>query len=381
MTPHDLTLPTVDDAAFRNVVGHFASGVTVITTAEGAQLHGTTVSAFSSLSLDPPMVLVCLNRSSSTHDALQRTGRFAVSVLSARQGELAVRFARPLDDRFAGVDVENGPAGLPLLGGRLAGIECEIIEAHTGGTHTVFFGRVLSASAHAGDPLAYYRGQFGEFREARERHAFTAARRWILQREVSVGGEIDVERMAGDLGITTTTVYNTLVRLGATGLVAKDDDDGSFRVAPLTAEAVDGLYVTRFAIESGVVDEYLGDADPSEIASLAEQARTLAALPLGSGAEVEAFLERNLEFHAAVVALSRSRELVERFRECSVAAAWRTTSDERLWQRQLGHELLADYARALSERDVPAAQRLLRRQRDFVREAARISIEARGGAI
>lgn len=381
MTSRPLALPPVDDHSFRDVVGHFASGVTIITTAEGAQLHGTTVSAFSSLSLEPPMVLACLNRSSSTHDAVLRTGRFAANVLSIRQGELAVRFARPLDDRFAGVAVEFGAAGQPLLGDRLAGIECEVVETHVGGTHTVFFGRVLSASAQSGDPLAYYRGQFGEFHESRERHAFEAARRWILQRAVPVSGEIDVERMAADLGITTTTVYNTLVRLGTTGLVAKDENDGTFRVTPLTAEAVDGLYLTRFAIESGVVDEYLRTAEQDEITGLTEQAHALADMPLGTGEDVEAFLERNLAFHAAVVALSRSRDLVERFRECSVAATWRHTSDEQVWQQRLGHELLNDYARALRERDVTAAQQLLRRQRDFVRGAARASIEARGGVI
>ena len=379
MTQQSSPLTPVNDVAFRSAIGHFASGVTIITTAEGEHLHGTTVSAFSSLSLDPPMVITCLNRSSSTHDALMRTGRFAANILSAQQGELAVRFARPLEDRFAGVTVDFGDAGLPLLEGRLAGIECEITETHVGGTHTVFFGRVLTASVEPGEPLTYYRGQFGEFAGARERSALASARRWILQRAVPIGGEIDVELMASDLGISTTAVFNTLVSLCAAGLVARDEEDGTFRIAPLTTEAVDELYRTRYAIEIGVVEEYLRNADSTDIDRLVERSRELAALPLGSADELESFLESNLDFHAAVVALSGSRELGERYRQCSVAAAWLPTLNDRLWQQQLGHELLTGYAEALSARDVPAARAVLQRQRDFVRNAARSAISVRGG--
>lgn len=381
MTSQPLALPPVDDQMFRNVVGHFASGVTIITTAEGEQLFGTTVSAFSSLSLDPPMVLVCLNRSSSTHEAILRTGRFAVNVLSAEQGELAVRFARPLSNRFEGLSLETGPAGLPLLNGRLAGIECAVEAAHTGGTHTVFFGRVLSASTGISEPLAYYRGQFGAFRETRERHAFLSARRWILQREVPVGGEIEVERMAADLGLATTAVYNTLIQLSTAGLVEKHETSRLFHVAPLTAETVDDLYRNRYAIENGVIDEYLTSAPDDQITLLSEHATELASMSLDTGADLEAFLESNLEFHAGVVGLSRSKELVDQFRECSLAAAWRGTVDEQLWQQHLGHELLTGYAEALRKRDVEAAQQLLRRQNEFVRSAARTTVDTRGGSL
>lgn len=372
-------LPPIDDVAFRNVIGHFASGVTIITTTEGDQLFGTTVSAFSSLSVDPPMVLVCLNQSSSTHDALLSTGKFAANVLSSAQGELAVRFARPLDNRFEGLRLETGAAGQPLLPGRLAGMECAVEETHVGGTHTVFFGRVLSAEAHLGEPLAYYRGQFGEFHETRERHAFLAARRWILQRAVTVGREVDLEHMASDFGITTTTVYNTLMRLTAAGLVDKNEADGSFTVTPLTADAVDGVYRTRYALESGVIDKYLSDATDDEIASLVLDAQKLAAMPLETSGDLEAFLERNLDFHAAVVGLAHSRDLVDRFRECSLAAAWLGTYDDKLWQERRGHNLLASYVRALSERDVDAAKGFLREQNDLVRGAARSAVHAWGG--
>ncbi|WP_346728808.1 FCD domain-containing protein [Leucobacter manosquensis] len=167
--------------------------------------------------------------------------------------------------------------------------------------------------------------------------------------------------------------------LSTAGLVARDEEDGTFRVAPLTAESVDELYRTRFAIEIGVVEEYLRNADSTDVDRLVERSRELAALPLDTADELESFLESNLDFHAAVVALSGSRELGERFRQCSVAAAWLPTLNDRLWQQQLGHELLTGYAEALGARDVAAARAVLQRQRDFVRNAARSAISVRGG--
>src|SRR5688572_11198311 len=101
---------------FRHVIGHFASGVTVITTRSGDEDHGATASAVSSLSLDPPMLLVCLNMKSVTQEAIHASRVFGVNILDEDQGELAQRFAMPRGgDKFAGVDVERGDGGVPLL--------------------------------------------------------------------------------------------------------------------------------------------------------------------------------------------------------------------------------------------------------------------------
>lgn len=147
---------------FREVAGHFLSGVTVITAHDGERPWGTTASAFCSLSLNPPMLLVCLNESSETGVAVHRTRRFAVNVLSKDQQDLAIRFARKGDDKFDGVVLEEGAGELPLLADALATFECRVSDDLVGGTHRVFLAEVTHASARQGIPLAYFRGEFGE---------------------------------------------------------------------------------------------------------------------------------------------------------------------------------------------------------------------------
>jgi flavin reductase (DIM6/NTAB) family NADH-FMN oxidoreductase RutF len=146
---------------FRDVIGHFASGVTVITAEHGDRPFGTTASAVSSLSLEPPMLLACLNRTSSTREAIAAAGHFAVNILGQDQADAALRFGRKGADKFAGVAFARGAAGDPLLEGALATVECRVVEVVAGGTHSVFVAAVERAQAAAGMPLAYFRGRFG----------------------------------------------------------------------------------------------------------------------------------------------------------------------------------------------------------------------------
>ena len=126
-----------DQQIFRDVIGRFASGVTVITTAVNGAPVGTTASAVSSLSLDPPMVLVCLNKSSETQSAVLEAGAFCVNILAEAQQDIAYQFAKK-GDKFADVACDEGLAGVPVLRGTLAHLECRVDETVTGGTHTVF---------------------------------------------------------------------------------------------------------------------------------------------------------------------------------------------------------------------------------------------------
>jgi len=146
---------------FRNVMGHFASGVTIVTTESEGVARGTTASAVASLSLEPPMVLVCMNESSSTGQAIARSRAFAINILHVDQLVLARRFATKAPDKFDGVELAPGPFGQPLLTDALATMECSVAETMTGGTHTVYIGEVRSATSYEGAPLAYFRGEFG----------------------------------------------------------------------------------------------------------------------------------------------------------------------------------------------------------------------------
>ncbi len=149
--------------AFRAAMGRFASGVTVVTTRRDDSLHGTTVSALSSVSLDPPQLLACLNQRSLTGQTIAATGWFAVNILAATQQDLALRFAAREGEKFAGLRWHPGANGMPLLDDTLASLECRVVSQAIAGTHYIFVGGVVTAATREGSPLAYFRGQFGRF--------------------------------------------------------------------------------------------------------------------------------------------------------------------------------------------------------------------------
>ena len=157
----DTPIRGFDPDVFRDVIGHFATGVTIITTRDAGVDYGVTVSAVSSLSLEPPMLLVCLNRTSRTQAAVSRTLGFAVNILGVHSRELAQLFATSRDDKFDGLKMAYGELGHPLLEDAIAHVECEVTEEATGGTHTVFLAEVRRAERFEGEPLLYFRGQLG----------------------------------------------------------------------------------------------------------------------------------------------------------------------------------------------------------------------------
>ncbi len=163
--------PALDQMAFRNALAHFASGVTIVTTRDDeGDYCAFTASAFSSLSLDPPLVLVCLDHSSNTYPHLLRARAFAINVLpEGDESEAICRvFAGKSETKFAGHRYRLGETGAPLLEHALAYMECELDRTYEGGDHTIFIGRVVAADAREGDPLVFYRGQFRRLEAASE---------------------------------------------------------------------------------------------------------------------------------------------------------------------------------------------------------------------
>jgi flavin reductase (NADH) len=154
----------VDTQAFKDALAHWPSGVTIVTTQADGIVHGMTVSSFSSVSLDPPLVLVCAFRGSHTRELIGRSRRFAVNILAEGQDALATRFAgrRPADESpLDGVGWTAGRGGVPLLDGAAAVLECAVASAHEEGSHTVFVARVEAASvAPATRPLVYWERDF-----------------------------------------------------------------------------------------------------------------------------------------------------------------------------------------------------------------------------
>ncbi|HEY7365100.1 MAG TPA: flavin reductase family protein [Methylomirabilota bacterium] len=152
---------------FRRVLGHFATGVTIVTTCDAdGRASGLTVSAFTSLSLDPPLVLVCVDHKSQTYPALRERGRFAVNVLTTGQEALSRRFASTQLDKFDGVPYRTSELGLPLLAAALVHLECVTVSTHVEGDHTIFVGRVERTGVNDGEPLLYYRGRYSRLSAA-----------------------------------------------------------------------------------------------------------------------------------------------------------------------------------------------------------------------
>jgi len=152
---------TIDPDTFRAVLGRFASGITVVTMRDDeGRDQGMTVSAFCSLSLEPPMILICVARDASMHALLERGRPFVVNMLSSMQEPISRRFSGPETDRFGGLGFTRSPGGAAVLDDVLAHLECTVEELHTGGDHTICVGRVETASVRRGHPLLYYRGGY-----------------------------------------------------------------------------------------------------------------------------------------------------------------------------------------------------------------------------
>ena len=154
---------SVSQSAFRAVLGRFASGVTVVTARDrrGRDV-GMTVSAFSSLSLDPPLVLMCIDHSASAYNALSKTSCFIANILSEGQEAIARRFAETSGNRFDGIGYERGQNGAAVLLEVLGYIECNVTERYEAGDHDIIIGSVEAAQANEGKPLLYYRGGYAQ---------------------------------------------------------------------------------------------------------------------------------------------------------------------------------------------------------------------------
>ena len=150
---------TPDD--FRAALSRFPSGITVVTSRGlGGELHGITVSAFASVSLSPPLILACIEKTTGSHEAINETKVFAVNILGSGQDDLSERFSLPSRDKFGGVNLRDGNAGVPLLADALVTLECRLRNAYDGGDHTIFVGEVEEVAIKDGNPLVYFHGLY-----------------------------------------------------------------------------------------------------------------------------------------------------------------------------------------------------------------------------
>jgi flavin reductase (DIM6/NTAB) family NADH-FMN oxidoreductase RutF len=155
----------VEKVEFRQALGYFAAAVTVVTVQrEDGTPAGITVTAFSSLSLDPPLVLVCIDKRAKLHDTFQQGSSFAVNILKDDQEHISRRFASSEPDQFREIGYSPGPLGAPLIPSVVCAIECKVVDLLAGGDHTIVVGEVDSTRVNDGKPLLYFRGGYASLK-------------------------------------------------------------------------------------------------------------------------------------------------------------------------------------------------------------------------
>jgi flavin reductase (DIM6/NTAB) family NADH-FMN oxidoreductase RutF len=151
----------MDTTILRRAMGRFATGVTVVTTrTPDGKFEGVTANSFTTVSLDPPLVLWSLGRKSASFDSFHAASHFTVNVLGLHQRALSQHFSTPRHDKLLGIEHSLGHGGCPVLAGTIAHFECQTQSIVDGGDHTIFIGRVLNASFHDGEPLVFSKGAY-----------------------------------------------------------------------------------------------------------------------------------------------------------------------------------------------------------------------------
>jgi 3-hydroxy-9,10-secoandrosta-1,3,5(10)-triene-9,17-dione monooxygenase reductase component len=152
-----------DQARFREVLGHFATGITIVTATEEGVPVGFSCQSFAALSLDPPMVVLAPARTSTSWPRIRAAGSFCVNILGEHQEAVCRAFAISGGDKFSGVGWRPGITGAPVIDNSLAVVECELGDIFEGGDHEIVIGRVVALDVGEGGPLLFYRGGFGRF--------------------------------------------------------------------------------------------------------------------------------------------------------------------------------------------------------------------------
>jgi flavin reductase (DIM6/NTAB) family NADH-FMN oxidoreductase RutF len=154
----------IGSAAFKQTMRHVPTGVTVVTSLKDGEPRGITVNAFASVSADPPLLLICINREARSYLYIASSAIFCVNVLAGDQRELAMHFSGKVRERqFERIAYDVDVTGAPVLRGSIAHFDCEVAEEHHSGSHSIMIGRVVACAARAGSPLGYFNGGFHDF--------------------------------------------------------------------------------------------------------------------------------------------------------------------------------------------------------------------------
>lgn len=367
----------VDPSLYRDVIGRFASGVTVVTTTAAQRDYGTTASAVSSLSAEPPMLLICLNRTSETQAAIMETKRFVVNVLAENQEEVAKRFATKSANKFLEDEILRSPHGLPLVPGALAHLECSVAETAAGGTHTVFLSEVERAEASDSGPLTYYRGRFGRFDELVQESTYRDIRTMVIRRQLPTPDPFDVHDLATALGMESATVLYALTKLISDGLIERDLN-GLYSIRPMDIRLADQALEACCAIQIAVIDA-LGQRpiDEKRLDELQVHVEECLRSVERDPPDLHLLRAASGRFQLALAGVLDNELLVDAYRRLGI---------EGIWLRALGADYLSplylvDLMAALRAGDTEAAKRVIYEFTAEGRRTAAAAISRAGGAL
>lgn len=371
-----------EPAMFRHVVGHLTSGVSVVTTAYDGLRAGMTASSVTSLSMDPPMMLVCINRAVPMAASVSQAECFSINVLGEHGAALAHQFATPSEDKFKGVSVSEGLKGMPLLDDALAHLECEVVEEVQGGTHTIFLGRVLRArAATEGEPLAYFRGKFGRFQFAVNDDVYRRIRSLVVERRVAADSVVDVTEMAVTLDVDEASAFYALTRLSEDGLLRRDPQRG-YVVVPLDARTSDYAFDARTMIQTGVVERALLEVADERIEELADHVRDMAALiDEDTFIDFEAYLDANYRFHRGLVQLAGNPALESAFDSLGLRSVMKRSFGATSKTSKDFVEVHQSIVDAMRARDVGATVEALRHYSSMAKVRVREVLQEHGGVL
>lgn len=381
LVTEDLIDDPIDAVTFRRVIGNLASGVTVITTRLRDTDFGMTASSVTSLSMEPPMMLICVNNAVPTSRAIKETGRYGVSILRQAQEDVAYNFAAPSDDKFRGIDITRTRGGTPMIGGALAQIECEVVEEVIGGTHTVFLGQVLTATATEGPPLTYFRGGFGRFEFAANDAVYHRARSLILDRVYGASAIIGVDELADRLDVDRTAAFYALTRLATDGLVRRDPSLGHV-VTPFDVRVSDETFDARLAIELGAIALVSGQVADSDLAELRHRFEVMASFLVEDRfTSFPDYLDANFRFHEHIVALAGNSLLQSTFGRLSVKAVMTRSFGSTPETSSRFIDVQRELLEALERADRPGAEDAARRYCELAKARVRQILALTGGAL
>lgn len=375
----------MEQLVFREVIGHFATGVTVITSRHDDTNYGLTASAVTSLTLEPPMILVCVNKNTGTQDAISRSHKFAVNILDEDQAELAYKFAKPKSNKFEGVDYYQGIFGEPLLSGALAHLECRVAAETEAGTHKVFMAEVDKAEAGVGAPLTYFRGKFGRFELVQDEATYRGIRDLVLSRDLTISETLDPTTLASEFNASRSSVFYALTRLTSEGLIQRDLVKG-YVIKPIDVKVSEDAFNARCAIELGVADMTVGHLSSEELAELRK--RMEATVPLVASnhfVDFDRYVATNTAFHEYLVSLAKSQSLLDAYRRLSIdGIMWRLIGRILPNFNQASDELTADHrhiVEAFEKGDVEQARQAIIHHNEDSKQTNNQAIEAAGGRV